>query len=430
MTQFADISKLRKEGKLREAYFAAEELTLTDPESIWSKRAMMWVVYDYAKQSASLGNQDAFLRCVKKVTDLKVPSDEEMFLNAMFAVVRNMVRKCVGDTASTPFLDSLWKEVSQWDVSKPGDIYSGMLNTFLKVKDQWLGFASFCRWWNFDNLTPNDFTEPTLPDGKKGLSLAEKTYMAYSKALLSQGVKSDIDEWIPRLEELCERHPTYIYLPYYLIKLMIVTGGSDAQIERHIKPLLKKKPNEFWIWELIADSLSDVEQRFSALCKAMTCRTPDRMSIALRERMAILLLERGCYAEAKHEFEEVARIRMENKWRIPASIHRYLSQQELTDVLAAKDNRVLYLQHSAWAEDKFIGTAKPVVVQVTHINEDKGFVSFVTKQRNSGFFREKSSKRRKSINKGDRIEIMVVKIERNKPSQVRSWRKIPAQDDD
>ena len=422
MVSFSDIMKLRKEGKLREAYEAARQLQAMEPDDVWAKRAMMWVVYDYAKRNTAPDKRAGFLRCVHQITLLQLSADEEMFYNAAGILVRNVVRKCVGDPSTTGFLTALWEELRQWNWTVPGEAYSGLLQSFLKVKDQWPPFADFCEWWNFDHLTDGDFKPVPLPDGNKDLPLAEKAYMAYSKALLRLADRNRIRLWLPVLEDLVKWHPDYMFLPYYCVKLQLLSGEKNKAVDL-LKPLVIKKSGEFWVWELIADAAGTDEERLSAYSKAMLCRSPEKMTVALREKVGMFLWEKGYKAEAKRELEEVVRIRTENKWRVSQEVLLQLGAEELRDVSVAKDNRNFYRQKAGLVEELFLGKAERLTVRVTHVNEEKCFVSFITKEGRSGFFREKSERRRKLLCKGDEIEIEVLQIEARKPSRVRSWRK-------
>lgn len=423
MLSFSDIMKLRKEGKLREAYEAAQQLLALEPDDVWAKRAMMWVVYDYAKLNTSPDKRKGFLRCMHQVTLLQVTADEDMFYNAVGILVRNVVRKCVGDPSTADFLTAMWVELRQWNWTMPGEAYSGLLQSFLKVKDQWPPFADFCEWWNFDHLSDDDFIPKQLPDGNKDLSLAEKAYMAYSKALLRLADGNRIRLWLPVLEDLVKRYPGYLFLAYYCVKLQLLSGDKNKAVDL-LKPLVIKKSGEFWVWELIADASETDEDRLSAYSKAMLCRSPKKMTVALRERVGIFLLRNGHKAEAKRELEEVVRIRTENKWHVPPEVLFWLESEALKGTGTADDNRDFYRQKAKLVEEKFLEKTERLSVRVTHINEEKCFVSFITKEGKSGFFREKSEERRKSLRKGDEIVIEVQKLEEKRPSRVCSWRKV------
>ena len=74
--------------------------------------------------------------------------------------------------------------------------------------------------------------------------------------------------------------------------------------------------------------------------------------MALRERVGMFLLQKGHGAEAKRELEEVVRIRVENKWRVPQAVLYRLESDELRNVAAAKDNRAFYRKYATLAGDR------------------------------------------------------------------------------
>ena len=109
---------------------------------------------------------------------------------------------------------------------------------------------------------------------------------------------------------------------------------------------------------------------------------------------------------------------------MPQEILFGLESDALKEVGAVRDSRDFYRQKSKLVEVKLLGKMDFLRVRVTHINEEKCFVSFVTRDGTSGFFRERNEKRRESLRKGSEIVIEVLKLETHKPSQVRSWRKV------
>ncbi len=422
MARFSDVNKLRKEGRLREAYLSAREMLTEDPDNVWAKRAMMWVVYDYAKKNSSPNKRTDFLRCLKQIAPLAIEEDEDIYYNAMMLLTRNVVRKCVGDPNSTLFLTELFSIIQQWSVPKPSSIYSGILQTFLKVKDQWPSFADFCEWWDFDNLRSADFEANLLPDGKRDFPLAEKAYMAYSKSLLLHGSNNKIRDWLPQLMRIVEECPSYQFLPYYFVKLSLKIGDTPQALKL-LKPLMLKKSNEFWIWELLADVENDPQEKLIILSKAMNCHSSEKMTIVLREKVAVFLLENGFVSESKHEFEEVVRIRDANRWRVSDDVKRYLGAKVFEGVSSSRDNELFFKKHAREAERKYLGM-ELIEAIVVHVNEAKGYISFTTNDRRRSFFRVRNKKKLQKVSVGDRIELQVVVWGKEGPSKISAWHTI------
>ena len=156
----------------------------------------------------------------------------------------------------------------------------------------------------------------------------------------------------------------------------------------------------------------------------MLCRSPEKMTVALRERVGMFLLRYGHKAEAKHELEEVVRIREENRWRVPQEVMLLLSSDELREVEAAKHNKLFYQKHAPLAEEKYLGKADVIGAKVVHVNMEKGFISFSLGKKKAGFFKERNQKRLRTLQVGDRIEMQMEVLEAKRPSRVRSWRKM------
>ena len=54
----SNITNLRKAGNLTAAYELAKKCLDEKPDDIWNKRNMAWVLYDFAKQKATVDDRD------------------------------------------------------------------------------------------------------------------------------------------------------------------------------------------------------------------------------------------------------------------------------------------------------------------------------------------------------------------------------------
>ena len=65
-----EITALRKEGKLEEALAMAKAELDADPTTIWPKRNISWVFYEYLKQHNTPDHFDPFMSCVDEIRNL------------------------------------------------------------------------------------------------------------------------------------------------------------------------------------------------------------------------------------------------------------------------------------------------------------------------------------------------------------------------
>ena len=313
-------TKLRKAGRLSEAYAIAKRLLMQSPDAPWARRSMAWVLNDYAKANAVFDKQQQFLECLHQLSCLSVPFDEPLFWEKIAWTIRGMVSTVERRKGHrTEFFDALFKEMQSLYFVRPGESYSALFRTFLKLKLTWKGFPEFCRWWQFRYFRPEDYLPTKTSDGRPVRPLAERGFMAYSKCMMLQHDEALLSEWIPRLTRIRKQYPAYTYIPFYEIRLQILAGKRKEACAM-LLAYANQKQHDFWVWELLGDAYEDEERRFCMYAKALTCKARPEMLLGLREKMVAALLQRDCFSEAKRELELLLQTRRENGWAVSGKL--------------------------------------------------------------------------------------------------------------
>ena len=86
-----EVTQLRKEGKLEEAFMLALEDYNKDPYNIWNKRALSWVYYDFCKKYAAENDINKFLENIQKIKDLQLPSEDKMIFDSLIWEYRKLL---------------------------------------------------------------------------------------------------------------------------------------------------------------------------------------------------------------------------------------------------------------------------------------------------------------------------------------------------
>lgn len=372
---FNEISSLRKSGRLKEAYTMAHDDLLADPDDIWNRRAMAWVLYDYAKQNATFDKQQQFLRCLEQIRTLSLPDNEQMYWDAVTWLLRGMVATVERNrNRNLTFFSSLFALIKPLPLPRPSESYSALMQTMLRLKTEWQQFPDFCIWWNLDNLRPEDYSPPPLPDStppgqqaspranhqppvgqpdrgnRPSLSLAERAIMALTKALLSQNRKEDLAWWLPRLQTISQKNPSYTYLPYYIARAHLALGHPD-QVKESMKTFIRKKRGDFWVWELLGDATADPDTKFCLYARAMTSKTKDEMLVAMREKMVLQLIARQHFPEARHELDHLIATRQRNKWAISAQLQQLVAQEWYSQAADTPDIHAFYKPYAQKASE-------------------------------------------------------------------------------
>ena len=146
-----------------------------------------WALYFLIKDDAENGKYDSLVEHLGKLTSLDMLSMEDdgmIFENVLFAIskyIKNHV--FLNDPSTSSKLWSIFQLLNNYNFN-PSRGYSYLLQNHLKFVDFWDGIADFLNWWNLDNLTQEDYTPFVNQRGQKMMTLAERAFIANSKALL------------------------------------------------------------------------------------------------------------------------------------------------------------------------------------------------------------------------------------------------------
>lgn len=413
---FKAIKELRQAGKLEEALQMANQALETDPDNIWNKRAAAWVYYDYLKKFAQPDSYEAFKENLIKIKDLQLPEDEQMVFDNCAWQIGSLV---FGLQKAEPIdygkINGLFEIIKDFQFTKPSEAYSFIYKAFHKGYHTWSNYIAFADWWDLRNLRSEDYLKEEF-NGKKMMSMAEQAYIAYSKKLL-EGEPQDpfeqqrlvdkekIESFLPKLDELIEKHPDYQYPPYFKAKLLLALGTSENVLSAFL-PFARQKRNDFWVWELMAEIFHhDQETQFACYCKALSLRTPEDFLVKLRQTFAELLIQRQMYGEAKTEILKIIETRTKEAWKIPSVIENWTNQSWYQEANAQKDNSGLYHQHIQKAEDILFADIAEEFTVVEFVNSDKKMLNFIVSESVYGFF--KYDRFLKKVRVGDTLAIRI-----------------------
>lgn len=396
---FKEVKELRKSGKLEEALTMANQDLEKEPANIWNKRSIAWVYHDYLKEYATKDNFEKFIDYLIKLKALELPADEKM----VFDTCAYQIGKLVFSFASDEHIDYskiniLFENIKTFHFTKPSESYSFLYKAFHKCYKNWNNYLQFADWWGFDNFSSQDYLSEEFK-GKKIMSIVEQAYIAYAKKLLEgeskevEGIilpkaidKTKIKEFLHKLDIIIENHPEYQYPPYFKAKLLLALGDGKEVLTNFI-PFAKKKRNDFWVWELLADTFQpEDERKIACLCKALSLKTPNEFLINTRQKLAEILIEKNKFQEAKTEIEKILLARNDNNWKVPKKILEWTEQDWFKNNTSLKDNFPFYKQYLKSAEEILFADIPEETVAVEFINENKSIINFVKDKSKHGFF--------------------------------------------
>ena len=384
-----DITALRKNGQLADAFALATDLLTADPDNIWTKRAMGWVRFERLRAVAKSDTPDAFLTEWEALALLVAdnPADETMLTNqAVWQAVVALFS--LGDTdKAVPVLAAVFASVQTWTLEKPSDMYSALLRSFMKAGKTWSGLGDFMAWWQLSNLRPEDYLPGMTNNAKKMMSLAEQAYITYAKQVLLRPDPATIQILIANLETLHQQHPEYQYPPYYQAKLLVATGSKDEAMTA-LLPFARRKQTEFWLWDLLANLYNDEpEKAIACLCRAVSCPSQEKFLVNARESLSYKLIHVEKLSESLTELAKVIKTRIDEGWRVDADLLDIAEHLKAKGAVVLSDNKPLYQQYRPITDELLYTDVPEQIGVVTSLNTDKKVAQFSVNCTVSGHFK-------------------------------------------
>ncbi len=317
-----------KAGEADKAYETACLDLNNEPDNVWVQREVGWALYYLIKNDIEEKKKDLINEHFAKLAELdqlNMTSDNLIYENILWKLAEYVKSIASDDLVS---ISELFSAIQAYRFL-PSRPYSFLLQNCLKF-DGWSQMASFIDWWDLVNLQKEDFEQYKLENGKKIMSLAERVYIAYSKALIKTRDKDQIGAFVPKLEALMETHPDMLYPGYFCGKLLIVQGVNRDEALEKVVPFVRKKVNEFWAWQLMSDIFKDdYKLQLACLLRAVHCKTQESFLGKIRIRLAELYLQNKDQARAKYHIDKVSTCYLKQGWRLPGLVQQWSWQSWL-----------------------------------------------------------------------------------------------------
>jgi hypothetical protein len=409
-----EITELRKAGHLDQALQKANEALTAEPDNIWNKRAASWVYYEYLKKCTDPKFYEDFRLNLVRLQKLELPEDDKMVFDntawQMGSVIFSLQKMEQIDYTK---INELFQIVQSFHFTKPSESYTFLYKAFHKGYTNWFNYLNFADWWGFKNFGAEDFLEEEY-NGRKSMSMVEQAYIAYSKKLLEGNAvdaygqqreldQNKINEFLPRLSVVIDTHPEYKFLSYFKAKLLL-SSGSEENVLSSFLPFAKRKRNDYWVWQLMAEIFkNDKEIQFACYCKALSLKTREDFLVKIRLEMAGLFIEKEMYNEAKTEVEQVTQTRKKEGWKISNQIIQWQNQPWYNSATTKQSNKEVYSLHLKKAEEILFQDIVEEVVVVEFVNENKNIINFVKDKNKFGFFKYSSQLSKPEI--GDVLKV-------------------------
>lgn len=405
MASVPEITTMCRSSQVHQAY----ELAAADMEQQlpWAQREMGWVLYYLIKNDTDSGDFQSLVSHLEELESLdrlEFPYDNLIIENVLFKVaefVKNNLSSTGIDTPSK--LSTLFSKLRGYCL-EPSKGYSFLLQCFIKC-DVWQEMADFLDWWNLDKLTQDDYIPFRMDNGRTIISVAERAYIANSKALLRLNDLGRIEEFLPKLDMLMQQHPEMTYPGYFYGKLLLSLGRTSQDALRVIVPFAKRKSTEFWVWQLLSDVfVNDQDKQLACLIRAVHCRTQENFLGQVRIKMAALYIQRNQLDLAKFQIDRVTQCYLSQGWHLPDKVDCWIHQPWINTVNSSDNAPIDYMAIT----NEILGEkTEEAIAVVTHVDPNSQKAAMVY-----GFEKRMSHRLRFKVETGVTLKLNFV-IESN-----------------
>ena len=288
----------------------------------------------------------------------------------------------------------------------PSRGHSFLLQVVIKY-ESWSELADFLDWWNLDNLTEEDYTPFVNQKGQKMMTLAERAFIANSKALLKLHDAGRIEEFLPKLDTLMNQHEDMMYPGYFYGKLLLALGENMNEALKVLIPFAQKKITEFWVWQLLSDVfVNDKEKQLACLLRAVHCRTQEVFLGKVRTKLAALYIERQLFANARYHIDAVVRCYASQGWRLPNEIDCWIHQPWITTTVPDAHDPVDY---KTITDDILCNGAEECVAVVTYVDQKNHKATMIY-----GYHQRMTQKMRFKVTAGNTLKLHYIKDKEGK----------------
>lgn len=403
------ITELRKQGNLDQAYTLGQQKMQADPNDIWIKRAFCWVCYDFIKIAIEQNDEEAFYAKINEIAELDLDVNQEsMLFQSIWWTITKWVNGNIMPIENKEqrrlLVFRLLEEIQQLPKFAPSEAYSAFAKAIHRASKEFLEYVYIMKKVDMSLLSDED-KYPTTYNDRQITPLWEQMLNSYSKCLLNllqyltinnmteelKQTKYEVERHICVLKDSLSRFPNYEYTLYYLAKLMIALGNNSAAIN-NLMPFVRKRSKDFWVWNTLAEALRDTDPQtaMSCCCRGLLCNAQEDKKVSLHESAAIVFASCGYYSAAKKEVLTANQIRMKY-WGKPITKQTVLNlnnNPEYAKAQANENNHSFYEEHLALAEQLvYADMTKPILI--TYVNQEKHIANFIGSDQSYGFFRYK-----------------------------------------
>jgi len=351
---FRKINRLRKAGKLQDAWDFGCPAVQESPNDVYLKGAFFWVCYDYLKQ-------------------VQAPIKERAQQNG---------GNFNPDLHELERINFLLDWVIWLNIPLGGFEHRSLLLLFQKNLECIPKLVMFLVQFGASLFEDED----KIPyQGEKGESpsLILKFARKVAKAWMENDEvrQIEIDQLVILLDQARNEGQdikNMIWLDYDEAKCLIMAGRFE-QARQFILPVLRKKQTESWAWGALAATYREEnpDTAIVLFCKGLSHARDEKFSLPLLKGLAPLLAGSGHAAEASMCVRRAVNCYEDNGWKIKANLEKLTSQSWFDNEVNHSDLAGFVESTSQSAMDLLHGPSEQCVAIISNVHQSgKGFHAY------------------------------------------------------
>jgi len=351
------INRLRKTGKLKEAWDIGVSEVKANPNDIFLKGAFFWVCYDSLKA-------------------VQNPIVERGKNNKKFNPRDNEAER----------IRVLLDWVIWLDLPPGGFEYPRLFFLFRKNLDCFPQLV-LCLLKHQEALFSDEEKKPFQGDKGESPSLMLSCARKVAKAWMEsrQAFAINIDDVLRFLNvtraDVRDRQQK-IWLDYDEAKCLIMAGRFD-EARTFIIPVLRKKQTESWPWGALAATYQkeNIDAAITLFAQGLCHAHDEKFALPLLKGISPLLAGKGFAQEASMCIKKTVNCYQENGWNIKADLEKLLGQPWFDGTVNIEQLKPFLQQQAKGAMEFLLGPTKTVYGLVTNLHKSgKGLHIYLSEQ--------------------------------------------------
>lgn len=247
-------------------------------------------------------------------------------------------------------------EFFKLNIDKDSDLYHRFLQVALRLIEndkikafENIDFAQFCLQWDLNHLKSEDYLPRSYQDAKSEIHeiqpLALSVFREALKNALIHKNNQALQIFCPLISNQFPkiRNSDTLWLKWDLAKSYQFLGEIQKALDL-IFPILKMKPNEYWLWDFLGDIyfIHNSEKSVACFCKALMLQKDINFVAKIKLKLVHYFLYHEQFNEARTEIDEIIEYKHSHNQKLTIELQQYQVESWYLSAEKLKNNCSFY----------------------------------------------------------------------------------------